>query len=105
IVGRLQHVQRRDAAEPLHLLNREIAYPDRADLALLEQGVHRLCGFLDRHQRVGPMNLVASIWSVRSRRNESSTSCRIRARLALRNTRAPDHSSPALVAMSTRERR
>jgi hypothetical protein len=31
---------------------------DGADLALLEQGAHGLCGFLDRHQRIRPVNLV-----------------------------------------------
>src|SRR5499427_7881078 len=58
IIGRLQHMERRHPAEALHLLDREIADTDGADLALLEQGVHGLCGFLDRHQRVWPVNLV-----------------------------------------------
>ena len=38
--------------------NREIADADGADLALLEQGMHGLRGFLDRHQWVGPVDLV-----------------------------------------------
>ena len=58
IIGRLQHMQRCHPAEALHLPDREIADADGADLALLEQGAHGLCGFLDRHQRIGPVNLV-----------------------------------------------
>src|SRR5262249_1183148 len=58
VIGRLQHVQRRYPAEALHLGNREVANADGADLALLEQGAHGLRGFLDPHQRVGPVNLV-----------------------------------------------
>ena len=51
-------MQRCHPAEALHLPDREIADADGADLALLEQGVHGLRGFLDRHQRVGPVDLV-----------------------------------------------
>src|SRR5262245_40622755 len=39
IIGRLQHMERRHPAEALHLLDREIADTDGADLALLEQGM------------------------------------------------------------------
>src|SRR5262249_7924664 len=46
IVGRLQHVQRRNAAEALHLPDREITYADGADLTLLEEDAHGLRGFL-----------------------------------------------------------
>src|SRR5262249_24867015 len=58
IIGRLHHVQRRNAAEALHLPSREIADTDGADFALLEQSVHRLRGLLDGHPGVGPVNLV-----------------------------------------------
>src|ERR671934_703099 len=51
-------MQRRNATESLHLPNTEIADADGADLALLEQGVHGLRGFLDRHQRIGPVHLI-----------------------------------------------
>src|SRR5580693_5425161 len=51
-------MQGRDTTEPFHLTDREIAYPDRPDLSLNEQRVHRLGGFLHRHQRIGPVNLV-----------------------------------------------
>src|SRR5580704_11393991 len=30
IVGRLQHMERRNATEPLHLVDRKVAYTDRA---------------------------------------------------------------------------
>ena len=36
IVGRLQHVQWRDAAKPLHLENREVTHANGADFALLQ---------------------------------------------------------------------
>ena len=58
VIGRLQHMQRRDAAELLHLADRKVADADGADLSLPEQRMHRLGGFFDRHQRVGPVNLV-----------------------------------------------
>ena len=51
-------MQRRDAAKPFHLVDRKIAHTDGADLPLLEQRLHRVRGFLDRNQRVGPMNLI-----------------------------------------------
>ena len=51
-------MQRGHPAEALHLINGEIAHADGADLALLVKRAHRLGGFLHRHQRVGPMNLV-----------------------------------------------
>src|SRR5262245_39168183 len=58
IIGWLQHMQRCHLAETLHLSDREIADADGADFALLEQGAHGLCGFLDPDQRIGPVNLV-----------------------------------------------
>src|SRR5262249_47397962 len=42
IVGRLQHVQRRNPAEALHLPDREITYADGAALTLLEEDAHGL---------------------------------------------------------------
>src|SRR3977135_2943345 len=51
-------MQRRHAAKPVHLADRKIADSDGADLPLPEQRVHRLGGFFDRHQWVGPVNLV-----------------------------------------------
>jgi hypothetical protein len=51
-------MQRRCAAKTLHLLDRKVADPDRADRSPPEQRVHRLRGFLDRNQRVGPVNLI-----------------------------------------------
>ena len=58
VVGRLQHMQRRDTPEGLHLRDREIAHPDGADLSLLIERSHRRSGFLHRHQRVRPVHLV-----------------------------------------------
>src|SRR5712691_12554260 len=51
-------MQRGHVAKPLHLADRKIADSDRADLSLPEQRVHRLGGFFDRHQWVGPVNLI-----------------------------------------------
>src|ERR1700720_3493086 len=51
-------MQRRHAAKPVHLADRKIADSDGADLSLPEQRVHRLAGFFDRHQWVGPVNLI-----------------------------------------------
>src|SRR5229473_1592461 len=58
VVGWLQHMQRRNAAKPLHLADRKVAHADGADFPLLEQRVHCFRGLLDRNQWVGPMNLV-----------------------------------------------
>ena len=58
IERRLQDVQRRNALEPLHLCDREVAHADCANLALLEERAHGLGGFLDGDQRVRPMNLI-----------------------------------------------
>src|SRR4029079_14351862 len=58
LIGRLHNVQRRNAAELLHLRNRVIADADRADLALLVERQHCLCGLIDRDQRLGPMHLI-----------------------------------------------
>ena len=49
IIGRLQHMQRRDAAEFLHLADRKVADADGADLSLPEQRMHCLSGFFDRY--------------------------------------------------------
>jgi hypothetical protein len=54
----LQHVQRCHAAKPLHLFERKIADADGADFPLLEQHLHGCCGFFDRNEGVGPMNLI-----------------------------------------------
>src|ERR1019366_3575037 len=51
-------MQRRNAAELPHLADRKITDSDGPDLSLLEQRMHRLGGFLDRHQRVGPVDLI-----------------------------------------------
>src|SRR4029077_19826192 len=56
-VWRLQYMQWRDAAEPLHLQDGKIAHPDGADLALLEKHAHCFGGFFDRNQRIRPMDL------------------------------------------------
>src|SRR6266404_351891 len=58
VVGRLQHVQWGHLAEALHLGNREVAHADGADFPLPVKRAHGLGGFLHRHQRVGPMDLV-----------------------------------------------
>ena len=58
IIGRLKHLDRRDAAELLHLVDREVADTDGADLSLLVQRVHRLRGFFGRGKRVWPVDLV-----------------------------------------------
>src|SRR5437879_4092065 len=58
IVRGLQHVQRRDGAESLHLRDREIADADGPDLSLLIQRSHHVCRFLHRRQRVRPVDLV-----------------------------------------------
>src|SRR5580704_9677996 len=58
IVRRLQNMQRGHLPEALDLGDRKIADADGADFALLIQRSHRLGGFLHRHQRVGPMNLI-----------------------------------------------
>src|SRR5437763_11711497 len=44
IVGGLQHVQRRNAAELLHMLDRKITHADGATLSLLEQRLYLLRG-------------------------------------------------------------
>src|SRR5258708_17393027 len=51
-------MQGRETTESVYLIDREIAHSDRRDLSLNEQRVHRLGGFLHRHQRIGPVNLV-----------------------------------------------
>src|ERR1019366_5507233 len=51
-------MQRRNAAELLHLADRKITDSDGPDLSLLEQRMHRLGCFFDRHQRVRPVDLV-----------------------------------------------
>ena len=51
-------MQRRDAAKPLHLDDREIAHADGADFPLREQRVHCVRGFFDRNQWIRPMNLI-----------------------------------------------
>src|SRR5271167_2019449 len=58
IVGRLQHVKRRNLAKSLHLKHRKVAHTDGTNLSLLEQCVHGFRGFFDRNQWVGPMNLI-----------------------------------------------
>src|SRR5712692_8428825 len=52
VIWRLQYVQRSNAPEPLHLGDRKIADTDGSDLLLPEQRMHRVGGFLDRHQRI-----------------------------------------------------
>src|SRR5208337_5118617 len=51
-------MDRRSAAELLHLANGEIAHADGADLSLLEQPMHCLRCFFDRGLRVRPVDLV-----------------------------------------------
>jgi hypothetical protein len=56
--NRARAVQWSDAAEPLHPPDGEVAETNCADLPLGEQRKHRLGGFLDRRERVGPVRLV-----------------------------------------------
>jgi hypothetical protein len=58
IIGRLHNVQLGDAAKSFNLRNREIAHANSADLPLVEECLHRFGGLFDRHQRVGPMDLI-----------------------------------------------
>ena len=51
-------MQRGHLAEALHLGNREVADADGTDFSLLVERAHGLGGLLDRHQRVGPVDLV-----------------------------------------------
>ncbi len=51
-------MQRRNPTEALHLRDGEITNADGADLSLLIKHAHCLGGFLDGHQRVGPMDLI-----------------------------------------------
>src|SRR5258705_7778599 len=51
-------MERRNESKPLHLSDGKVADSDGANLALLEQGAHGLGRFFNRHQRVGPVDLV-----------------------------------------------
>jgi len=58
IIGWLHHVNRGDMSEHVHLFQRVIAQTDGSDLSLLVKLVHRSSGFLNRDQRIRPMNLI-----------------------------------------------
>ena len=47
-----------DGCELFHLFHRIIAHADRADQALVEEGLHGPGGFFDRDGQVWPMNLI-----------------------------------------------
>ena len=98
-------MQRRHAAEPLHLRDGKIADPDGADLALLGKRAHGFGGFFDRHQRIGPVDLV-DIDMVGLQPPQGVVELLQDARSGWRcGKRLPrSHSSPTLVAMRTRAR-
>src|SRR5579864_8502494 len=51
-------MQRRCAAELLHLRDREIANADHPNLALSEERVHGVSSLFDWHERIRPMDLI-----------------------------------------------
>jgi hypothetical protein len=58
VVGRLHHVQRRRRSEHRHLVRREVAHPDRSNLALLEQPTEHPGCLLDGDQWIRPVDLI-----------------------------------------------
>ena len=58
IVGRLHGVNRRNPAEPVHLLGRKVTDADSPNLSLLVERGHRGRRFLDRRGGIRPMDLV-----------------------------------------------
>ncbi len=58
VVGWLHAGQRSELAEPVHLFRRIVAHADGEDLAVAAQALQFAGGFLVRHQRVRPVNLV-----------------------------------------------
>jgi predicted sugar kinase len=73
--------------------------------AVVEERLHGFGRLLDLHQRIGPMHLIEVDVVSLHHRNESAISRKMRSRLALRKAFPSVHSSPVLLAITTRERR